>query len=106
MQVNQSNYQIQKLLIRFLALILILLATSSCVTRKQIDAATWVNNFNAIPNEACYPGNALYRVGFFRRLDDGKFQFVSICSDTANKMLSATAEDYKKLIDAAMKGKD
>lgn len=87
----------------FLGLILMGLATSSCVTRKQIETATWLNNFNAIPDEACYPGKALYRVGFFRRLDDGKFQFVSICSDTGNKMLSATAEDYKKLIDAALK---
>jgi hypothetical protein len=86
-------------------LTLTLLATSSCVSRKQIEAATWLNNFNAVPKEACYPGQALHRVGFFRRLDDGKFQFISICSDTANKMLSATAEDYKKLIDAAMKGK-
>jgi hypothetical protein len=64
-----------------------------------------VNNFNAVPKQACYPGGDLYRVGFFRRLDDGKYQFVSICSDTANKMLSTTAEDYKKLLDAALKGK-
>jgi hypothetical protein len=87
-----------------LGLILMALATSSCVvTRKQIEAATWVNNFNAIPDDACYPGKSLYRVGFFRRLDTGKYQFVSVCSDTGNKMLSATADDYKKLLDAALK---
>lgn len=101
MQVNPSRYQTHKLLTVFLVLLLILLATG-CVTRKQIEAATWLNNYNAIPDELCYPGAELYRIGFFRRLDDGKFQFISICSDTAAKMLSATPEDYKKLLDAAM----
>lgn len=101
MQANPLKSQTRKLLTVSLVLLLILLATG-CVTRKQIEAATWLNNFNAIPKEACYPGGAMYQVGFFRRLDNGKFQFISACSDTAAKMLSATPEDYKKLLDAAM----
>lgn len=71
------------------------------MTKKQIEAATWINNAHAIPDYLCHPGADLYRIGFFRRLDDGKFQFISICSGQAAKMLSATEEDYKKLLDAA-----
>lgn len=101
MQVSPLKSQTLKLLMTFLALILI----SSCVTRKQIEAATWVNNFHVIPAELCYPGAALHRVGFFRRLDDGRFQLVSVCAAQASKMLSVTAADYQKLLDAATKGK-
>jgi hypothetical protein len=89
-----------KILILFM-----MLALSGCVTRKQIEAATWVNNFNSLSPELCYPAGPLYRVGFFRRLDDGKFQFVSACSPTGAKMLSVTAEDYKKILDAALERK-
>jgi len=86
-----------------LILFLALLLTSSCVARKEIEAATWLNNFNAISDEHCLPGGALYQIGFFRRLNDGKFQFISACSATGERMLSMTAEDYKKLLDAAFK---
>jgi hypothetical protein len=92
-------------LIAYLALLLILLASSGCITRKQIEAATWLNNFHSIDPTLCYPNGPLYERGFFRRLDDGRFQFISICTETASKMLSATPEDYKKLIDAALGSK-
>jgi hypothetical protein len=82
--------------------LLLILSLSSCVTKKQIEAATWLNNYHVIPDELCYPEGPLYEVGFFRRLNDGKFQFVSICSPTAGKMMSVTPEDYKKLLDAAL----
>jgi hypothetical protein len=91
--------------IAYPALLLILLASSGCITRKQIEAATWLNNFHSIDPTLCYPGGPLYERGFFRRLDDGRFQFISICTETAAKMLSVTAEDYKKLLDAALERK-
>jgi hypothetical protein len=81
------------------------LLLTGCVTKKQIEAATWLNNFHVLEPELCYPNGPLYEVGFFRRLDDGRFQFIPICTPTGAKMLSVTPEDYKKLLDAALERK-
>jgi len=74
------------------------------VTRKQIENATWLNNFHAIPPELC--GNAsnpgpVWDFVFYRRLDNGRFQIIRICSPQAAKMFSVTEQDYNRLIEAA-----
>jgi hypothetical protein len=89
--------------VKLLTLCLVL-SLSSCVTKKQIQAATWLNNFHAIPHEFCGDTNnrgPLWNYGFFRRLNDGRLQFISICTEQAGRMFTTTEEDYRKLLDAA-----
>jgi hypothetical protein len=80
-----------------------LLATSSCVTRKEVDAASWLNNFGVEEFVAlCNEHPELKDFGFFRKLDDGTFQFLSACDPNAKRMISFKDEDLKKILDALL----
>jgi hypothetical protein len=76
------------------------LALNSCVTKKQVEAATWLNNFNTIPKEYCLPGGPMYNLAYYRRLDDGKLQILRLCAGQNHLMFSVWHEDYKKIMDA------
>jgi hypothetical protein len=78
-------------------------ALNGCVTRREVEAATWLNNFDQVPKEFCgtqsHPG-PLWDLAFYRRLDNKKFQIVRLCSSAAVKMASITKEDYDKILEA------
>lgn len=82
------------------SLILSLGLTGCKATRAKIDAAIWLNNA-PIPPEVCASEPALYQYGFYRRLNNGKFEFISFCSPEANKWLAMYDQDFNKLMDEA-----
>jgi len=69
-----------------------------CVSRQELNAAIWLNNA-PLPDELCdaSPLNRLY--GFYRRLNDGKIEFVSFCNPDAADWISMHKDDFKRLLD-------
>jgi hypothetical protein len=64
-----------------------------------LNAAIWLNN-GPLPESVCAdPHNKLY--GFYRRLNDGNFEFVSFCNPKANEWVSMHKDDFARLIDRA-----
>jgi hypothetical protein len=88
-------------ILRLLILCPALILTSSCVTRQQIEAEMWENNFHSIDDALCLPGGPLYRRGFFRRLDGGGFELISVCSKRGSEMKAFTPESVDKLMEGA-----
>jgi len=74
-----------------------------CVTRKEVNAAAWLNNTHAM-GEVCTRVPELKDYGFYRRLDDGKIQFLSFCNENARRMTAFKDEDLKNILDALLPG--
>lgn len=69
-----------------------------CLTKEKIDAVLW-NNTIAIPKELCDQNPELKKHGIYRKLNDGKYEFVSWCNENINLYLSVLGDDLNKLID-------
>jgi hypothetical protein len=64
------------------------------VTRKKIERYIWLNNF-PLPKEICEIDS---RYGFYRVLNNGKFEFVSACDPRAKQWVSMNKDDLKRLL--------
>lgn len=99
---------------KYLFIILIL---CSCVTREEINAVVWLNNFNCKKNEEnckkeildpnnmeflCGRYPEIKNRGFYRQLNNGKKEFISICNENARNTVTATAKDFNEIIDRAL----
>ena len=71
----------------------------SCVSRKKIEAAIWLNNFP--PKELCSLNPELANYGFYRKLRSGKLEFVSICKDEASLYLTMYKDDLDRILQEA-----
>lgn len=49
--------------------------------------------------ELCAQLPELNRYGFYRRLNDGKLEFISFCKPEAKKYVSMHADKFNKLLD-------
>jgi hypothetical protein len=88
-----------------LFLISTLLFLSSCITREEVDAVIWLNNFNDDKNSmagVCERNPEIKQYGFYRKLNNGKLEFVSICNTTARNYLAVQKDDFNRLIDKAL----
>lgn len=98
MQVNQRIF-------RALLLLAVSPALNSCVTKPEIMAAVWLNN-TPIPPEICTSVPALQQYGFYRRLNDGKLEFISFCNPQAVNWLGVHQDDFNRMMDKTFpKGK-
>lgn len=82
-----------------------LLMICSCVTREEIDAAIWKNNFNdekGSMKELCLTYPEIKDYGFYRKLNDGSLEFVSICNPIARQFLSMHNDDFVRLMNKAL----
>lgn len=87
---------------RLIWLVLLSLAMlQGCLTRKQIEAASWLNNFKAV-QELCVKYPELRDYGFYRKLNDGNLQFLSMCEENAQRMVSFLDTDLKKILDGTL----
>lgn len=77
-----------------------ILSLASCKTpsRARINATIWLSNI-PLPKEVCDRSPELRDRGFYRRLDNGKFEFVSFCSPVAKEWVSIPKKDFLKLLD-------
>jgi hypothetical protein len=71
-----------------------------CVTAKRVKAFLWLNN-SAIPSDVCTREPSLYDYGFYRKLNNGKLEFVSFCDKQANEFLAIHKTDFNNLMDEA-----
>lgn len=81
-----------------------MLSLNSCVTKKEIQAAIWLNN-GPLPESICESIPEIKLYGFYRKLDNGKYEFLSYCSQISPEMISMTADDMNKFLDELPNGK-
>jgi hypothetical protein len=67
-------------------------------TRSQVDALTYNNNFTALPPDICQREPELYKFGFYRRLDDGRIAYFSICDKDIPVFVSMKYDEYDALL--------
>jgi hypothetical protein len=77
-----------------------LIASPACVSRKRIKAAIWLNT--GIPKALCDERPELYNLGFYRQLNNGKWELVSYCSEHAAQYLTIYSKDLEKILDETL----
>jgi hypothetical protein len=70
------------------------------VTRKKIEAAVWATNA-PIPAEICEREPAVKDYGFFRRLNDGRLEFISFCKPEASLYVTMYSDDFERIMNEA-----
>jgi hypothetical protein len=80
-------------------LILSMLILTGCktVSREEIDAVLWLNNA-PLPAEICAVSD---RYGFYRKLNDGKLEFISWCKTEAADYVAIRKDDLEKIFKKA-----
>lgn len=77
------------------------MSLASCITRQEIRANVWLTNA-PVPPEICRKAPELKDYGFYRRLNDGTFEFVSFCTPSARRMISIVDTDFQRILDALL----
>lgn len=85
------------LLINFLVL-------SSCVSKKEVKANLWLNNLKVL-SEHCQSMPELKDIGFYRKLDDGKYEIVSVCDPIIKDFYSMHKDVLARLLSERRKPK-
>lgn len=79
----------------FLALVS-LMTFQACITRGEIQA--YIFNNNGVPPELCDKEPELKKHGFYRTLNNGKFEFISFCDPLSVHWLAIYDKDLEKLL--------
>lgn len=66
--------------------------------RAEINATLWLNN-SPLPIELCAQHQELNNYGFYRRITDDNFEFISFCDQSASKWIAIHESDLEKLLD-------
>lgn len=82
-------------------LIFILLLLSSCMTREKIEATVWLTNA-PLPLEYCQQIPELKLYGFYRKLNNGKIEFVSFCKKESRDFVTMPRSEFDELLDQAL----
>lgn len=77
-----------------------LLFLVSCVTRNQINGYLWLNNI-PVPQEICDREPLLKDYGLFRRLNNGNFEFISVCDQRMKQFFSMHKNDLARILNEA-----
>lgn len=80
--------------------VLAILLLAGCVTRSEIKAALWLNN--GMDAGLCAREPALRNYGFYRRLNDGKLEFISYCNPVAREFFAIHKKDLEELLNATL----
>ena len=84
-----------------LAALCLILVGCNTITRKQVDAAIWLNNA-PIPADICEREPQLKQYGFYRKLDNGKIEFLSFCKPSAGQWVAVYGPQFYKFLDALL----
>ena len=76
------------------------LALSGCISRGQVRATVWLNN--GLPDGICDREPVLWDYGFYRKLKDGKFEFMSFCDPRAKDWVSIYKDDFERILDGLL----
>ena len=99
---NQKIKELWKMkntLVSHLVLGLLFLLSQGCVTRARINSNLWFGI--AIPENICEREPEVKSYGIYRKLNDGSFEFVSICSDEYQNFFSIHKDDFERLLNEA-----
>lgn len=66
-----------------LSLMVLLPMLAGCPNRKQVLAEVWQNS--GLPSDLCEKAPELKQYGIFRKLDSGKYEFLSYCTQGQDK---------------------
>jgi hypothetical protein len=78
---------------------LLFLLSQGCVSRARINANLWYGL--AVPQNICEKEPEIRNYGIFRKLSNGNFEFVSICSDEYEHFFSIHKDDLERLLNEA-----
>jgi hypothetical protein len=67
------------------------------VTRRSIKAYLWINNLPA-PPEVCEREPLLKDYGLYRRLNNGNFEFLSVCDPRIKEFYSMHKDDLARIL--------
>jgi hypothetical protein len=87
--------------VNLLALALLLLLCQGCISRQRLKTYLWLNN-TPLPKDICEREPELKEYGFYRKLNDGTFEFVTFCGDKAKDFFAI----YKKDLETILNGED
>lgn len=79
-----------------LLLLTVFLVSGCRISRSEIEAAVWLNNA-PLPQDVCRGPAKDY--GFYRRLNDGRLEFVSFCRPEAKNWIAIHKDDLQKILD-------
>lgn len=83
-----------------LSLSLLLFTSCKTPTRPEINAKIWLNNSGGPSLQTiCAREEALKNFGFYRKLNNGKLEFVSFCSSDAKNFFAVTEKDFNEILD-------
>ncbi len=80
-------------------MVILLSLCQGCVTRQRINANLWYGI--AIPEDLCDTNQEIKSYGLYRKLNNGQFEFVSICSDEFENFFSIQKDDLERLLNEA-----
>lgn len=82
-------------LLAMLGLSLSMLLLPGCPTlptRKEVEGEVWLQS--GIPAELCAKEPLLWKQGIYRKLDDGKYEFISYCTLTTVDPITPVVQNY------------
>lgn len=71
------------------------------VTRSEVEATVWLNNL-PLPKEICDASPELKLRGFYRLLNDGKYEIVSVCNPSITEFVEMPKDDFNRILDALL----
>jgi hypothetical protein len=76
---------------------------ASCPTRPQIEANFWLTD--VLPPELCAKEPLLQEYGFYRKLNNGKWEFISYCNPLISNWTSIYKDDLRRILNAFFRNK-
>jgi hypothetical protein len=80
--------------------LIIVLALSGCVSREEINAKLWLSS--GIQEDICEKYPEIKRYGFYRKLNDGRYEIMSYCAKSAKKQISMLENDLNAILDKTL----
>lgn len=90
---------VNTLLYMFLCFALFVLSSllSGCMTRSEVKAHIWLNN--GMDPELCAREPVLWNYGFYRKLNNGKLEFISFCDPRSRDWQAIHNRDLEEILD-------
>jgi len=87
-----------------LALTLLIVLLPACVSKSVIKASIWMNT--PLPSELCEEKPELKQYGVYRKLNSGKYEFLSYCDPKIAEWLSIWKTDLETILGETLPKKD
>ena len=85
------------ILVNRLALVTFVILCQACISKPKIKAKLWINNF-PVPSEVCQREPSLLDYGFYRKLSDGRLEFLSVCDKRIKDFFEMHKDDLARLL--------